>query len=102
MHKILWHVKMRPILLFGALLVVLGTIIFVQLEGWSVVDALYFTVATMTTVGYGDIVPTTEITKLVAIVYMLFIVPFVLVFVAVIADIVYEKQRTTHPLKRKK
>ncbi len=102
MHRILWHVKMRPLLLFGVLLVVLGTIIFVEFEGWSVMDALYFTVATMTTVGYGDLVPTLATTKFVAMLYMLFMVPFILILVAVVADIVHEKQRMTHPLDRKK
>jgi voltage-gated potassium channel len=34
-----------------------GTIFYSLVEGWSVVDALYFSVTTLTTVGFGDRVP---------------------------------------------
>ncbi|HEY3579697.1 MAG TPA: potassium channel protein [Pyrinomonadaceae bacterium] len=36
-----------------------GTVIFHQLEGWSIVDSLYVTAQTLTTVGYGDLAPRT-------------------------------------------
>lgn len=45
----------------------LGTIGFVLTEGLSPLDALYFTVVTISTVGYGDIQPTTPAGKGVAI-----------------------------------
>lgn len=35
-----------------------GTALFHELEGWSVLDSLYFTVVTLTSVGYGDFSPT--------------------------------------------
>ncbi len=41
------------------MVVAIGTIGFVQLEGLSAFEALYFTVASITTVGYGDIVAVT-------------------------------------------
>jgi voltage-gated potassium channel len=40
-----------------ALLVVIGTGGYIVLEGWSLSDALYMTVITITTVGYGEIRP---------------------------------------------
>lgn len=40
-----------------------GTVGFVFLENLSIVDALYFTLVTIATVGYGDIHPTTEAAK---------------------------------------
>lgn len=46
------------------ILVVLSTYFYAFTEGWSFVNAFYFTVSTVTTVGYGDIVPTTDVTKL--------------------------------------
>ena len=41
-----------------------GTMVFSVLEGWSPRDALYFCVTALTTVGYGDLVPTSSAGKL--------------------------------------
>ena len=56
------------ILVFFTLLT--GTIFYSLQEGWSVVDALYFSVTTLTTVGLGDLAPTTTIGKLFTVVYI--------------------------------
>lgn len=48
----------RVLLLF-AFLLALGTFTFARLEGWKPLDALYATVITVTTVGYGDFSPQT-------------------------------------------
>jgi len=58
------------LLLYGALLLI-GTVFYVRAEGWSVLDALYFCVVTLATVGYGDFAPRTPIGKLFTIVYIL-------------------------------
>lgn len=39
------------------LLVAIGTLVYAQLEHWTLLDALYATVITITTVGYGDLSP---------------------------------------------
>ena len=41
----------------------------VVFEKWSIVDALYFSVVSFTTVGYGDICPTTPASKMFSCVY---------------------------------
>jgi voltage-gated potassium channel len=48
-----------------------GTIVFHLLEGWSIVDSLYATAQTLTTVGFGDIVPHTVYGRVFATVFML-------------------------------
>ena len=40
-----------------ALLLVLGTVGYMLLEGWSFLDALYMTVTTLVTVGFGEVHP---------------------------------------------
>lgn len=48
-----------------------ATVIFKYLEGWSWVDALFFAVVTVSTVGYGDMVPQTVIGRLLTVVYII-------------------------------
>ena len=52
-------------------LIVLGTVSYRLLEDWSWVDSLYFSVIAVTTVGFGDITPTTDASKLFTILYIL-------------------------------
>jgi voltage-gated potassium channel len=47
-----------------------GTIFYSSVEGWSLVDAFYFSVTTLTTVGLGDLSPATTIDKLFTVVYI--------------------------------
>ena len=39
-------------------LVLTGTIVYWRFEDWTFIEALYFSVVTLTTVGYGDLTPT--------------------------------------------
>ena len=52
-------------------LLLLGTVTFKYLEGWSWVNALYYTTSAMTTVGFGDFVPTSDLSKLVTVFFSL-------------------------------
>lgn len=47
-----------------------GTLFYRAVEGWSTVDAFYFSVTTLTTVGLGDVAPTTTFGKLFTTVYI--------------------------------
>ena len=60
-------VTYRKIAQWSALLVgllVAGSLGFVWLEGWNFFDALYMTVTTLSTVGYGEIHPLTRLGRL--------------------------------------
>jgi voltage-gated potassium channel len=52
-------------------LVLTGTLFYWRFEDWTVVEALYFCVVTLTTVGYGDLSPTSAGTQIFTIVYIL-------------------------------
>ncbi len=58
--------------------IALGTVIFHLLEGWSILDSLYVTVQTVTTVGFGDLTPRTAGGRAFATVFMVLGVGIVL------------------------
>ncbi len=70
--------RMRLILLAVLAAVMLGTIVFHVLEGWSILDSLYVTAQTVTTVGFGDLAPRTRGGRAFAIVFMMVSVGIVL------------------------
>jgi voltage-gated potassium channel len=55
-----------------------GTIVFHILEGWSIVDSLYLTAQTVTTVGFGDLAPRTLYGRVFASIFMMLSVGIVL------------------------
>ena len=51
-------------------LVTVGTVVYRYIEDWSWVDSFYFSVVTVTTVGFGDLTPTTDGGKLFTVLYI--------------------------------
>jgi voltage-gated potassium channel len=54
-----------------AIAIAVGTVAFFLIEGWSMLDSLYVAAQTLTTVGYGDVTPTTRNGRLFATLFML-------------------------------
>ena len=63
-------VAFRMLLALVVSLLVSGTTFFTLVEGWSVLDSFYFSVTTLTTVGFGDPAPATALGKIFTIVYI--------------------------------
>ena len=67
-------------------IIFIGTLFYRYEEGWSYIDSLYFAVITLSTVGYGEIYPTTPASKLFTIFFILFGVGIIFAFFAQLAD----------------
>ncbi len=78
----------RFLLLFILILLVGAIAFYTNIEHWSVIDALYFSVMTMSTVGYGDLTPTTDISKIFTIIYTFISIGSFVAFTAKIVQIV--------------
>ena len=63
--------RIRNAIIALAIAIVIGTIGFRVIEGWSLADSFYVTVQTLTTVGYGDLPPRTMAGRGFAIMIML-------------------------------
>ena len=76
----------RLVLVWAVAQILLGTLVFRWLEGWSTINALYFSVVTLATVGFGDLHPTTDVAKLFTIVYILFGLGVIAAFISEITQ----------------
>jgi voltage-gated potassium channel len=61
----------RPVFYWAGGMLLGGVLVYHWLEGWSYLDALYFCVVSLATVGYGDLTPTTPLARLFTIVYLI-------------------------------
>ncbi len=77
----MWAEPAGRVLVFGVMAIVAtGTTFYSIVEKWSIIDALYFTVITLTTIGYGDLHPTNDVSKIFTIFFVLAGVSFILGF----------------------
>jgi hypothetical protein len=84
----------RVLAVSALLTIAVGTVFYTFIEGWTPVQALYFCVVTLATVGYGDLHPTTELSQL-------FTVGYILTGIGIIAAFATElaKLRSVRPLE---
>ena len=63
-----------------------ATVFYRLVEGWRWVDAFYFSVVTIATVGFGDLSPQTDVGKLFTVFYILTGIGLFVSFAAALAD----------------
>jgi voltage-gated potassium channel Kch len=74
------------VLLFMTVTTILsGAFVYQKLESWSFIDSLYFTVVTLTTVGYGDMYPVIDAGKMFTIIYLFIGIAIFLGFINLVA-----------------
>ncbi|BAT80599.1 Two-pore potassium channel 1 [Vigna angularis] len=93
------HPNYKRVAIYLAVYLGVGALIFFlvrdQIKGTKtdgILDALYFTIVTMTTVGYGDLVPDSHLTKLLACAFVFSGMALIGLTVSKAADYLVEKQ----------
>lgn len=93
--KAVWETVRDPqfleLMIIAAGVLFAGTLFYHNWEGWTILDSFYFSVTTLTTVGYGDFYPITDGGKLFTSFYILTGVGILLGFVNAVAKHTREK-----------
>ena len=91
--------KIIHLIITAGLVILVGTIVEYNIESKvpntqikTYLDSLWWCVSTVTTVGYGDIVPVSNLGRIVAIFYMFFGISMVSVLFFVITNTVYRRR----------
>jgi voltage-gated potassium channel len=62
--------QFRTLTILVVVMFIRGSTFYYAIEDWSVVDAFYFSVTTLTTVGFGDPAPDTTLGKIFTTIYI--------------------------------
>ena len=83
----------------SGLIILLGTFVMYGVESQvpnskikTLLDALWWCLATVATVGYGDIVPVSSIGRMVALFYMFFGITMIAILLSVITNTFYKRR----------
>lgn len=94
--------EFKGLLFFVIILLLSGTIFYSQVEQWRALDALYFSVTTLTTIGFGDFTPKTDIGKIFTIFYIFIGIGTLLGFINLIAHHTQQNDPLTNRFMKKR
>lgn len=84
--------KFRSLLYLTTLTLITGTLFYHSVEGWRLLDAFYFSVITLATVGYGDFTPQTDLGKIFTVMYIFLGLGILVGFVTPIGEYLIDKR----------
>ena len=84
--------EFKSLMIFIIVLLAGSTVFYSSIEDWTVIDSLYFSVMTMSTIGYGDFVPTTTFSKIFTIIYTILSIGSFVLFTAKIVNVVLSRR----------
>lgn len=103
MREALRDSEFRVLLLLASFTITIGVLFYRFYEGWSWIQSLYFCVVTLTTVGFGDMAPTSEISMLFTTVYIVIGLGIFLLFVNTLsAQLIKANLDTMKHIKKRK
>ena len=82
------HIELRLKLSLSLLagIVLVAALFYRYTEGWSLINSLYFTISTASTVGYGDLTPSRGISKIFTMVYIILSTTLTLYSISLVAQ----------------
>ena len=83
--------KLRLIILLLIGFIIIGTYAYNRVEGWSILNSLYFVVITITTIGYGDFAPQTVTGKIFTMFFSFFGITIALYLFSVVGNHLFKK-----------
>lgn len=90
--------EFRALFVWVVIVIAIGTTFYVRVEHWRVLDAMYFTIITLTTIGYGDLTPQTDAGKIFTMVYIFVGLSLISGFIILLG----EHSKKVRPLRRKR
>ena len=91
-EKMEFQGKVAQSIALFVLILLSSTLFYSNVEGWRYIDSVYFSVATVTTVGYGDFVPQTDAGKIFTMIFSFMGIGFALYFFTMFGKQMYKKQ----------
>lgn len=92
LREMLKDPEFRSLLYLAVLTLAIGTIFYHSVEGWRWLDSFYFSVITLTTIGFGDFTPKTDIGKIFTVIYIFVGLGILLGFITPIGEYLVDRR----------
>ena len=94
--------EFRAIAILLVFLLLGGSVFFHEVQGWPLLDSLYFCVMTISTIGYGDLAPTMTISKIFTMAYAVLGIGLFATFVGKLVTLRMDQRESRKAKRREK